>query len=183
MWFKGKLLLFKYYVFTLLNKLRWIFLMYRYHQTMLSIIFRPFSSLGINDFRLFGFMLSILFRPFSSLGTNDFRLFGFTNFSLWAVWWLFHKYVDVRAELDNYMLFLFYFCHSLAQYSCWWTIVSYGIIHPVVSVYALRSVWRYQWGVIIIRISKKIRQHNGKKKKGKRTNNDLQNIHIKLKIE
>ena len=38
-------------------------------------------------------------------------------------------------------------------------------------------------GVIRIRISKKNRQHNGQKKKDKRTNNDLQNIHIKLKIE
>jgi len=27
------------------------------------------------------------------------------------------------------------------------------------------------------------RKHNGQKKKDKRTNNDLQNIHIKLKIE
>jgi hypothetical protein len=35
----------------------------------------------------------------------------------------------------------------------------------------------------IIRISKskKNRQHSGQKKKYKRTNNDLQNIHIKLK--
>ena len=32
------------------------------------------------------------------------------------------------------------------------------------------------------RISKKNRQHNGEKKKYKRTNNDRQNIHIKLKI-
>ena len=38
-------------------------------------------------------------------------------------------------------------------------------------------------GVIRIRISKKNRQHNGHKKMYKRTNNDLQNIHIKLKIE
>ena len=30
-------------------------------------------------------------------------------------------------------------------------------------------------------MSKKNRQHNGQKKKYKRTNNDLQNIHIKLK--
>jgi hypothetical protein len=37
-------------------------------------------------------------------------------------------------------------------------------------------------GVIVIRKSKKNRQHNGQKKKYKRTNNDLQNIHIKLKI-
>ena len=37
--------------------------------------------------------------------------------------------------------------------------------------------------VIRIRISKKNKQHNGQKKKYKRTNNELQNIHIKLKIE
>ena len=36
----------------------------------------------------------------------------------------------------------------------------------------------------VIRIcNSKDRQHNNKKKKDKRTNNDLQNIHIKLKIE
>jgi len=33
-----------------------------------------------------------------------------------------------------------------------------------------------------IGISKKNRQHNGHKKKDKRANNELQNIHIKLKI-
>jgi hypothetical protein len=38
-------------------------------------------------------------------------------------------------------------------------------------------------GAIRIRKSKKNRQHNDQKKKYKRTNNDLQNIHIKLKIE
>jgi hypothetical protein len=37
--------------------------------------------------------------------------------------------------------------------------------------------------VIRIRISKKNIQHNGQKIKYKRTNNDLQHIHIKLKIE
>jgi len=37
--------------------------------------------------------------------------------------------------------------------------------------------------VIRIRISKKNRQHNGQKKKYIRTNNDLQNIQIKQKIE
>ena len=36
-------------------------------------------------------------------------------------------------------------------------------------------------GVIRICILKKNRQHNGQKKKYKRTNNDQQNIHIKLK--
>ena len=38
-------------------------------------------------------------------------------------------------------------------------------------------------GVIRIRISKKNRQRNVQKKKYKKTNNDLQNIHIKLKME
>jgi hypothetical protein len=38
-------------------------------------------------------------------------------------------------------------------------------------------------GVIRIRISKKNRQHNGQQKKYKSTNNDPQNMHIKLKIE
>ena len=35
--------------------------------------------------------------------------------------------------------------------------------------------------VLSIRKSKNNRQHNGQKKKYKRTNNDLQNIHIKTK--
>ena len=38
-------------------------------------------------------------------------------------------------------------------------------------------------GVIRIRILNKNKQHNGQKKRYKRTNNDLQHIHIKLKIE
>jgi len=38
-------------------------------------------------------------------------------------------------------------------------------------------------GVIRIRISKKNIQHNGQKKKDKRTNNDLQSIHKQLKME
>jgi hypothetical protein len=38
-------------------------------------------------------------------------------------------------------------------------------------------------GVIRIRISTKNRQYNGQKIKYKRTNNDLQNIHIKPKIK
>ena len=47
----------------------------------------------------------------------------------------------------------------------------------------MKDVFEDTKRVIRIRISKKNRQHNGQKKKEKRTNNDLQNIHIKLKIE
>jgi hypothetical protein len=50
-------------------------------------------------------------------------------------------------------------------------------------VWSLQEKFEDTKGVIGIRISKKNRQHNGQKKKYKRTNNDLQNIHIKLKIE
>jgi hypothetical protein len=53
--------------------------------------------------------------------------------------------------------------------------------------YIASSVWSEEFadfkGAITIRISKKNRQHKGQKKKQKKTNNDLQNIHIKLKIE
>jgi hypothetical protein len=42
--------------------------------------------------------------------------------------------------------------------------------------------FEYNKGVIRIRKSKD-RKHNDQKKKDKRPNNDLQNIHIKLKIE
>ena len=43
--------------------------------------------------------------------------------------------------------------------------------------------FEYTKGVSRIRISKKNKHHNDQKKNYKRTNNDLRNIHIKLKIE
>ena len=47
----------------------------------------------------------------------------------------------------------------------------------------MKEEFEYTKGVVRIRISKKNRQHNGQKKKHRRTKNDLQSIHIKLKIE
>jgi len=47
---------------------------------------------------------------------------------------------------------------------------------------ALEEEFEDTKGAIRNRISKKNIQHNGQKKKYKRTNNDPQNIHIKLKI-
>jgi hypothetical protein len=66
----------------------------------------------------------------------------------------------------------------------------YKLLLPITSMISsnysktmfVRKVWRYQRDIIICN-SKEDRQHNGKKKRNKRTNNDLQNIHIKLKIE
>ena len=47
----------------------------------------------------------------------------------------------------------------------------------------IEEEFEYIKGVIKIRISKKYTQHNGqKKKKEKRKNNDLQNMHINLMI-
>ena len=56
--------------------------------------------------------------------------------------------------------------------------------HVVIVVTAVTTISLMpEKGVLIIRILKKNRQHNGQMKKYKMTNNDLQNIHIKLKIE
>jgi len=49
--------------------------------------------------------------------------------------------------------------------------------------YNIKKSLKIPRGVIRILKSKKNRQTNDQKKKDKRTNNDLQNIHIKLKIE
>jgi len=54
------------------------------------------------------------------------------------------------------------------------------LTNPNYTLIVTRRVWRYQ-GEIRIRISKKNRQHNGQMKKYKRTNNDPQNIDIKLR--
>ena len=82
-------------------------------------------------------------------------------------------------------LFYLFLLFLLCQMHCICMFDIRLLINPGIS-------WSFSWiqeefedtkGAIRIRISKKNRQHNGQKKKFKRTNNDLQNIHIKLKIE
>jgi len=53
----------------------------------------------------------------------------------------------------------------------------------VIVLYQLQEEFEDTKGAIRIHISKKNRQHNGQKKKYKKTNNDQQNIHTKPKIE
>ena len=64
---------------------------------------------------------------------------------------------------------------------------NYYLCELFVNVSSLLSCYQEEFEDtnMVIRIckSKKNRQHNGQKKKYKRTNNGLQNIHIKLKIE
>jgi hypothetical protein len=50
-------------------------------------------------------------------------------------------------------------------------------------VKAIQEEFEDTKGIIRIRISTKNRQHKGQKKKDKKTNSDLQKIHIKLKME
>ena len=75
-------------------------------------------------------------------------------------------------------LFLFCFCFVLfCFFLSNWTIIScwkLGLVYE-----EFEDTKR----AIRIRISRKNRQHNGQKKMYKRKNNDLQSIHIKLKIE
>jgi hypothetical protein len=91
-------------------------------------------------------------------------------------------------------------CYDIAE-NCWVGVKQHSLTMTIIFLYwfqflsrpgvimskcnsyerlLIRRVWRYQRGYIIIRISKKNKQHNGKKKY-KRTNNDLKNIHIKLR--
>ena len=59
-----------------------------------------------------------------------------------------------------------------------------GYVLPVNNViHIFKEEFEDTKGTIIIRISKKNDKTMAKRKKYKRTNNDLQNIHIKLKIE
>ena len=52
-----------------------------------------------------------------------------------------------------------------------------------INVFDVQEEFEDTKGVIRIRITKKNRQHNGQKKKYKRTNIDLQTIQIKLTIK
>ena len=67
-------------------------------------------------------------------------------------------------------------------YLLWLWFSTFIILYQYIVNHLSRRVWRYQREVIRIPKSKN-RQHNGQKKQYKRTNSDLQNIHIKLKIE
>jgi hypothetical protein len=95
---------------------------------------------------------------------------------------------DVNKELylyiQTYELYLILQCHKQeirlhTIIQLWFGIVQFD--EDVVKHY--KKEFEDTKRAIRIRISKKSRQHNGQRKKYKRTNNDLQNIHIKLNIE
>jgi len=76
----------------------------------------------------------------------------------------------------NHYIYVVFFCFSFYFFN----IPPFNAKHAEV---ALKEDFEDIKGAIRFRISKKNRQHNGQEKKYKRTNNDQQNIHIKLKIE
>ena len=65
--------------------------------------------------------------------------------------------------------------------SAWYFL--FFILLPYILYVFMKEEFEDTKGVVRIRISKKNIHNNDQKKKYKRTNNDLQNIHIKLKIE
>jgi hypothetical protein len=92
-----------------------------------------------------------------------------TKGSSWLSWS--HHFKIFTVTTMTWLTVMEYLCHKWPQ---------------IWSTDHIRQVWLYEEfedtkGVIGIRKSKKKRQHNGQKKKHKWTNNDLQNIHIKLK--
>ena len=79
-----------------------------------------------------------------------------------------YSFESTYMNAFGYVWFLSFIC----------TVLSIRIV-----IFAYIPMSRYQREVIRIRKSKKDRLHNGQRKKYKRTNNDLQSIHIKQKIE
>ena len=86
------------------------------------------------------------------------------------------KMSQIRKKILLQLLIYVYFTFNFLFVK----LMIYLVVSPY---YILEEEFEDTKGAIRIRISKKNRQHNGQKKKYKRTNNDLQNIHIKLKIE
>jgi hypothetical protein len=84
------------------------------------------------------------------------------------------KMSQIRKKILLQLLIYVYFTFNFVK------LMIYLVVSPY---YILKEEFEDTKGAIRIRISKKNRQHYGQKKKYKRTNNDLQNIHIKLKIE
>ena len=58
-----------------------------------------------------------------------------------------------------------------------------GFMQTTHDLYYIQEKLEDTKGAIRIRKSKQDRQHNGQKKKNKRTNKDIQNMRIKLEIE
>jgi hypothetical protein len=85
------------------------------------------------------------------------------------------------GSLDTTDVIITCLCFHLKTYTDINFYVTFGVTHFFPLIYIRRV--EDSKGVIRIRKSKKNRQYNGQKKKYKRTNNDLQNIDIKLKIE
>ena len=86
--------------------------------------------------------------------------------------WISNAIWETKKTNYKFILYIQYISFSLNS-----NLSSYNLF-----LHSSRRIWRDQ-RVIRIRKSKKNRQHNGQKKKYKRTNNDLQNIHMKLKFE
>jgi hypothetical protein len=96
------------------------------------------------------------------------------------------KSLDHRVDIEGHHRNVKY--QSFAKYSTLNVVASTKykqFQHPMLCALriSMYEKLKYTKGVIRSCISKTNRQHNGQNKKYKRTNNDPQNIHIKIKIE
>jgi hypothetical protein len=138
----------------------------------------------VSSFSLFGiFWLPIWYRLIAPSIFLDCSLAS-SNFPF-CIFWLPLLYLLIPSSISSHYPFCIF-----------WLLLLYHLITPLLSSYF--PFWYLQTfffvvieianplleeGLIRIRHLTKNRQHNGQKKKYKRTNNDLQHIHIKLKTE
>ena len=90
--------------------------------------------------------------------------------------------IDLIFQVLHSLILLSFLSFFLSNIYLHFSLTNVTIVIVISYIYILLEEFEDTKGVIRIRISKN-RQHNGQKKINKRTNNDLQNIHIKLKIE
>jgi hypothetical protein len=94
----------------------------------------------------------------------------------WSLLWKFTVATMIWLTVMEYL------CHKWPRI-CSTCHKYFPVLSSFTTYYAPIEEFEDTKGSIRIHISKKNRQHNGQKKKYKRTNNDLENIHIKLKIK
>ena len=136
--------------------LKWVYRLFQHIPRFISGAGIPYPS-GAPEFTP-GFQWGSCYSIFSFICMFCRSLFVLLYFFLWSFCCLF--FFDIRILIAP--------------------LVSSHFSYPIIQ---RQEEFEVTKGVIRIRISKKNRQHNDQKKKYRRTNNDLQNIHIKLKIE
>jgi hypothetical protein len=130
---------------------------------------------------LFFFDIRILITPLVS-STSSYNLINISCYNrLWGVWRNISADCNTTGATSEAGIFLTSRAPNFTINLTSRTPKFYPNIKLCSLMFTQLEVFEDSKGVIRIRKSKKDRSHNGQKKKYKRTNNDLQNIQIKLK--